>query len=108
MRGTSILVSTSADFAALRGGRPVASGAWDDVVRARAYRDPAPAGAVHLTLLLRDGSEFVADEDSPGWDDLVDAAASALPGMPGPRAWWPSAADAPAAVTLFERGAGGR
>jgi hypothetical protein len=108
MRGTSILVATSADFAALRGGRPVASGAWDDVVRARAYRHPAPGGAVHLALRLRDGSEFVADEDSPGWDDLVDAAASALPGMPGPRAWWPPGADGAVEVAVFERPAGGR
>ena len=36
--GMDILVATSADFALLRGGRPRASGLWEDVVQARRIR----------------------------------------------------------------------
>jgi hypothetical protein len=106
--GPDILVATSADFALLRGGRPVAGGAWDDVVAARAYRDGAGgSGAVCLALRLRRGAEFVGRDDAPGWDDFVDAAESALPGMGRRAGWWPAAADGgpAAAVVLFERGA---
>ena len=103
-----MLVATSADFALLRDGRPVASGAWDDVVGARAYRrGGAGPGAVHLALALRDGSEFVGHEDAPGWDDFLDAAEAALAELPARRTWWPAVADPGAAgaeVVLLARG----
>lgn len=103
-----MLVATSADFALLRDGRPVASGAWADVVGARAYRPRgAGPGAVHLALALGDGSEFVGHEDAPGWDDFLDAAEAALPDLPSRRTWWPAVADPTAAgadVVLFGRG----
>jgi hypothetical protein len=108
MRGVEILVATSADFAILRGGRPVAGGAWDDVVAARAYRDDGAGGAVCLALRLRGGAEFVGRDDAPGWDDFADAAESALPGMARRAAWWAEVAGgppAPGGVPLFERGA---
>jgi hypothetical protein len=102
MRAPEILVATSSDFALLRGGRPVAGGAWDDVVHLRASAGDAPPGAVRLVLRLRDGAEFVARDDAPGWDDFVDAAESALPGMPPRRAWWPGVAAAGGSgVVLF-------
>lgn len=107
MPGPDILVATSADFALLRNGRPVASGTWDDVVQARAYRDGTGASApAALALRLRDGSDFVGREDAPGWDDFVDAAQSALPGMPPQRAWWEaggSPGGAPDGKVLFRR-----
>lgn len=101
-----ILVATSADFALLRDGRPVASGAWDDVRQVRAGRRPGgPSAPVFLALRLLDGREFVAQDDAPGWDDFLDAAESSLPGMPRPRTWWPAlqAADEGAVVILFAR-----
>ncbi|MDF1501830.1 hypothetical protein [Roseisolibacter sp. H3M3-2] len=103
-----ILVATSADFARLSGGRPVASGAWDDVVQARALTAASGFG-VGLALRLRGGGEFVARDDAPGWDEFLDAAESALPGMQ-PRDGWQrvlaEAAGGPSAV-VFERGAHG-
>jgi hypothetical protein len=109
MRGMDMLVATSADFALLRGGRPRAGGVWDDVVQARAFRqDAATAGTVHLALRLRDGSEFLASDDAPGWDDFVEAAESALAGMRRRRDWWPEVAGPAAArdaVVVFARGA---
>lgn len=75
-----MLMATAADFALLRRGRPVASGRWDDVREVRVERDGANAfGPVRLHLRLADGSEFVASDDAPGWDDFVEAATSALP-----------------------------
>jgi hypothetical protein len=75
-----ILVATSADFALLRNGRPVASGMWDDVVEAHAsQQDLLGMESVQLVLRLHDGSEFVARDEAPGWDDLLDAAERALP-----------------------------
>ena len=101
-----ILVATSHDFALLRDGRPVASGAWDDVRRASAGpRAGLPADTLCLVLTLRDGTTFVARDDAPGWDDLLDAAESALPGLPRRHLWWAEAqaADADHPVVLYER-----
>ena len=98
-----ILVATTHDFALLRDGRPVASGAWDDVLRAHAS---AAAGTVRLALALRGGAEFVACDDAPGWDDFVEAAESALPGMRRAREWAPAlAGGGPATLEVFARGA---
>jgi hypothetical protein len=66
----------------------------------------SPAGAVRLALRLRDGRAFVASDDAPGWDDFVDAAESALPGLPRRAAWWPAAAAGAAAPALLFRRAG--
>lgn len=101
-----ILVATSGDFALLRDGRPVASGVWDDVVRAHA---DTRAGTVCLTLRLRDGAAFVARDDMPGWDDLLDAAESALD-LPRRQLWWADAlaADAAHPLALFARGGDAR
>jgi hypothetical protein len=97
-----ILVATSEDFALLRDGRPVASGAWDDVQQVRAY--VADAGAVTcVALRLRGGRELVARDDAPGWDDLVDAAESALPGMRRRRDWWPAVQGGASPLVLFDR-----
>jgi hypothetical protein len=90
MTPIDILVATSTDFALLRNGRPVASGTWDDVLEARGYKeDGFTVDTVCLALRLRDGSVFLANEDAPGWDDLIDAAEAALPGMPRRQDWWP-------------------
>jgi hypothetical protein len=97
-----ILVATSHDFALLRDGRPVMGGAWDDVLHARAS---AAAGVVRLALALRGGAEFVARDDAPGWDDLLEAAESARPGMRRARDWVPALAGGAAALDLFARGA---
>ena len=88
-----ILVATSGDFALLRDGRPVASGTWGDVAHAQA---DTRAGTMHLTLRLRDGATFVARDDMPGWDDLLDAAESALD-LPRRHLWWADALAADAA-----------
>lgn len=103
-----ILVATSGDFALLRNGRPVASGVWDDVQQVRAYvADDRAGDVVCVALQLRGGAELVARDDAPGWDDLVDAAESALPGMQRRREWWPvvQAAGAGRPVVLFARAA---
>ena len=55
MRGTDMLVATSADFAVLRGGRPVASGAWDDVVHAHAL---AADGGAPGAFMVRGSGGF--------------------------------------------------
>ncbi|MGZ8411564.1 MAG: hypothetical protein ACXW05_02425 [Gemmatirosa sp.] len=96
-----ILVATSEDFALLRNGRPVASGAWEDVQQVRAYTADDDARVVCVALRLRSGRELVARDDAPGWDDLVDAAESALPGMRRRRDWWPDVQAG--AIVLFER-----
>ena len=98
-----ILVATSHDFALLRDGHPVGSGAWDDVLHARASAAP---GVVRLALGLRGGAEFVARDDAPGWDDFVEAAESALPGMRPARELLPALADGGGGgVDVFARGA---
>jgi hypothetical protein len=101
-----MLVATAHDFALLRRGRPVASGRWDDVLRVHATTDGPPDGSRCLVLRLR-GAEFRARDDAPGWDDFVEAAEAALPGM-RPRRVWESdvrpGAPGPT-VVVFERGA---
>jgi hypothetical protein len=106
MPGLDILVATGADFALLRDGRPVASGTWDDVVRARAFHRTG-GGGLHLGFELRDGSTFVGHEDAPGWDDLLDAAESALPGMPPRARWLPALTGSTTddAIVVYERDA---
>ncbi len=98
-----MLVATSEDFALLRNGRPVASGAWEDVQQVRAHRAEDDARVVCVALRLRAGAELVARDDAPGWDDLVDAAESALPGMRRRRDWWPMVQDGGAPLVLFAR-----
>jgi hypothetical protein len=102
-----ILVATARDFALLRGGRPVAGGTWDDVRQAYASVEDAPPGgaALCLTLRLGRGAEFRARDDAPGWDDFVEAAEAALPGMRPRRVWEPALQrDAPAGPdVVFER-----
>ena len=98
-----MLMATAADFALLRRGRPAASGRWDDVREVRAER--ASENGIHsvrLHLRLADGSVFVASDDAPGWDDFVDAAASALPDLPPADAWFIDAAGQQSNV-VFER-----
>ena len=91
MPGPAILVSTSADFSLLRGTRPVAAGAWEDVVAARAFkRDELTTDCVYLALTLRDGTEFLASEDAPGWEEFLEAAASALPDFTPASGWLPA------------------
>lgn len=98
-----MLMATAADFALLRRGRPVASGRWDDVHEVRAERAGNNAfDPVRLQLRLTDGSVFVASDDAPGWDDFVDAAASALPDLPPADAWFIDAAGQQSNV-VFER-----
>jgi hypothetical protein len=99
-RAVQILVATAADFAVLRGGRPVAGGRWEDVAEVRAA---GAAGTVTLTLRLRGGGTVAASDDAPGWDELLDAAESALPGIPRRAAWEPDVAGGGARV-LFTRG----
>ncbi len=101
-----MLVATAHDFALLRRGRPVASGRWDDVQEAHATADDAPGGALCLVLRLR-GAAFRASDDAPGWDDFVEAAEAALPGMRPRRAWESEVRHgAPGqAVAVFARGA---
>jgi hypothetical protein len=89
-----MLVATSADFALLRKGRPVASGSWHAVREARANRErPFGMGRMTLVLRLADGAVFTATDDAPGWDDLMDAAEQALPGWLPSRDWWGVEAD---------------
>lgn len=85
-----ILVATAHDFALLHKGQPIASGVWDDVLGAHVVALAASAGVVALRLALRDGTEFRARDDAPGWDDFLDAAESALPGMRARREWEPA------------------
>ena len=83
-----MLVATAFDFSLLRGVRPIAAGAWEDVTRVTAFRGPedSPA-ALHLRLRLRSGKSFVAHEDAPGWEDFLAAAEDALAGFPAQTEW---------------------
>jgi hypothetical protein len=84
-----MLVATSADFALLRNGRPLASGGWHEVREARASRErPFGVGRITLVLALGNGRAFTATDDAPGWDDLLEAAEQALPGFPPYHEWW--------------------
>lgn len=97
-----MLVVTSADFALLRNGRPVSSGMWDDVLAAQVRREQALGpDTVRLVLRLSDSAEFIASDDAPGWDDFVEAAESALPGMVRLRDWW--ADGSTGAIDVFRR-----
>ena len=90
MAKPEILVATSADVSLLRGARPVASGSWDDVVSVRAYKhDAITTDVVYLALTMRDGSEFLAHEEAPGWEDFLEAAETALPEFPPVGTWLP-------------------
>ncbi|MFL5619481.1 MAG: hypothetical protein ACJ79A_13920 [Gemmatimonadaceae bacterium] len=87
---SEILVATSADFSLVRGTQPVAAGYWDDVVAARAFkRDEVTTDVVYLALTMRDGSEFLAHEDAPGWEEFLEAAEKALPEFPPAAEWLP-------------------
>ena len=93
MSKAEILVATSADFTLLRGERPVAVRAWDDVAVVRAFkRDEITTDLIYLALTMRDGSEFLAYEDTPGWEDFLEAAEAALPGFPRATEWMPQVA----------------
>jgi hypothetical protein len=83
-----MLVATSFDFSVLRGMRPVAAGNWEDVVRVHAFRkDEDSRNALHLRLTMRDGKQFIAHEDAPGWEDFLAAAEDALAGFPALAEW---------------------
>ena len=90
MSRAEILVATSTDFTLLRGERAVAVGAWDDVAVVRAFKhDEITTDLIYLALTMRDGSEFLAHEDTPGWQDFIEAAEGALPGFPRVSEWMP-------------------
>ena len=89
-RPPEMIVATDHDFAILRGGRPVASARWDDVVRLRAYkRDGFTTDLVCLNVELQSGTTLLVHEEMPGWEDVIEAAERALPGMKEFRSWFP-------------------
>ena len=93
MAMSEVLVATSADFSLVRGTQPVAAGYWDDVVSARAFQhDEFTTDLVYLVLTMRDGSEFIAHEDAPGWEEFLEAAERALPAFPPAAEWLPKIA----------------
>ncbi len=97
-----IIVSTSADFAVARRGRPVAAARWEDVVRVRASRRPT----VCLDVELVGGARIAVDEDSPGWDDFLSDLETQLPGAVGSESWLADLAQAGSAhesVLVFDR-----
>lgn len=99
-----LLVATAVDFALLRGGRPVAGGRWDDVTAVLARR---AGGDVAIEVRFRDGRTVAAHDGMPGWDDLLDAAEGALPGMVPRGAWERQVGERPIGadgVALFARG----
>ena len=95
-----LLVATDLDFSRLQGTRPVAAGQWEDVVRAAAERE---GFVITLRLTLTNGKAFIAHDDAPGWDDLVEHAEDALPGFPSARAIAEQLQDASGLVMLFAR-----
>jgi hypothetical protein len=102
-----MLVVTSADFSLVRGTQPVAAGYWDDVISVRAFkRDEFTTDVVYLALTMRDGSEFLANEDAPGWEEFLEAAERTLPKFPRAAEWLPKLiqpAYARNETTLFNR-----
>jgi len=108
-REPEIIIATDHDFAVLRGARPIASARWDAVRRIRAYkRDELATDLVSLDVELRDGTTWFVHEDTPGWDDFLEAAERALPGMRSFRSWFPEVAQPPFArceQVIFERDA---
>lgn len=77
-----LLVATDVDFSLLKGTRPIASGQWEDVVRAELQRE---GFVITLRLQLKNGKTFTAHDDAPGWDDLIDHGADVLDGFPSVR-----------------------
>ncbi len=79
-----LLVATDVDFSLLKGTRPIASGQWEDVVRAEAQQE---GFTITLRLQLKNGKTFTAHDDAPGWDDLIEHGKEqmvwALAGQPG-------------------------
>lgn len=81
-----ILVVTPSDFALVRRGRPVAAGRWHDV-RAAHATVAGPAGDSLCVVLRLPAGAFHACDHAPGWDEFLEAAEAALPGM-RPRTEW--------------------
>jgi len=106
-RAPDMLMATAEDFALLRGSRPRGAGRWDDVIRARAFKaDEVTTDLICLELALRDGTTFLAHEEAPGWDDFLDAAEAALPGMVPRAVWYPAVTHPPFAAAeqiVFKR-----
>jgi hypothetical protein len=106
-RKPEMIIATDHDFAILRGGRPLASARWDDVLRLLAYkRDEFTTDLVCLDIELRGGRILSVHEEVPGWEDFLDAAERALPDMHSFRSWFPQVAQPPFARSehvVFER-----
>lgn len=106
-RKPEMVIATDHDFAILRGGRPVGSARWDDVLRIRAYkRDELTTDLVCLDVELQDGTTWFVHEEVPGWEDFLDAAERALAGLQSFRSWFPEVAQPPFARServIYER-----
>jgi hypothetical protein len=84
------IVATSASFSVLRDGWPLAPVIWDDVMQVRAYkRDELTTDLICLDVVLRDWSTWCVHEELPGWDEFLEVAEVALPGMRRRRSWYP-------------------
>ena len=104
-----MIVASGEDFAVMRGTRPVGSARWDDVVRVRAYkRDDLTVDTICLDIEVRDGGRWSLNEEAPGWEDFLEAAERALPGMRPFATWFASVSRPPFAASemvVFERDA---
>ena len=88
-----IIIASNDDFAILRRGRPLVSASWEDVSRIRAYkRDELTADLICLDVQLRNGTSWFLHEEALGWEDFLDAAQHALPGMRAFPSWFPAVA----------------
>ena len=107
MQNPEVVVATAADFALLRGARLVATGLWTDVAAVRAWkRDEITTDQICVVLTLSGGGEFVVHEDVIGWEDFLEAAERALPGMRRFREWFPEVSQPALArneTRLFDR-----
>jgi hypothetical protein len=89
MRTPEIIVTTDMDFAILRGERPVGSARWADVVEIRAYkRDELTTDLLCLDVQVKDGTTWLVHEEAPGWEEFLEEAERALPGVRPFREWF--------------------
>ena len=108
-REAESIIVTDLDLAIVRGERPIRAARWDDVVRVSAYkRDELTTDLICLDVVLRDASTCFLHEEALGWEEFLDAAERALPGMHPFQAWFAEVsrpAFARNETLLFERGA---
>lgn len=95
-----LLVATDVDFSLLKGTRPIASGQWEDVVRAEVQRE---GFTITLRLQLSNGKTFTAHDDAPGWDDLIEHGEDVLEGFPSQAELTQLLQGASGAVTVYPR-----